>query len=280
MKHALFFLLLFLASCSEKTADSGKPESEEILFSFFAAGHTYGDPMQHQYGLYPPFVMQFDQLNTDDKLALGVFTGDIVAKPTLAYWDSAFIDIDELEMPIYITPGNHDRGFEFEKRNLEYFYAFEKEQCLFISLSPTNWNIEGEQLAFLDSCLTNLPTNCKHVFLFVHELIWWSPEGEYSEIKINYEPHYPGSTNYWPDIHPKLAKLQIPVSIIAGDVGCRRDVSPFSYHTKDNVTFISSGMGSGTHDNYLRVDINSNYQVKYTVVGFGTENSVMIELSN
>jgi hypothetical protein len=137
---AIFSLIIIIAlgiiSC--KNSELQKPK-----YSFFVAGHTYGNPIKYQYGLYPPFVNSIDYINSYQKMSLGVFLGDVVPKPTETYWDSALSDISRFSIPIHIAAGNHDKGFEFEKKFNDYYYHFLYENDQFIILSPTNWNVDG-----------------------------------------------------------------------------------------------------------------------------------------
>lgn len=197
-------------------------------------------------------------------MAFGVFTGDVVPRPTPEYWDSLQADLKMLEMPYYIAPGNHDRGEEFTKRYEKYYQYFKRGSDLFIIMTPVNWNIEGKQLDFLKTTLSENKDSTENIFIFIHELIWWSPENRFNSVEINYRPHYPGSTNYWEDIDPLLRETGKNVVVFAGDVGCNQKVSPCMYYSYDNITLIASGMGSGNKDNLVitRVHKNGTYDFR------------------
>ena len=92
-------------------------------YSFFAAGHTYGNPTHFQYGLHPPFESYIDAINDYPNMTLGFLTGDVVPIATADYWDAAQADIDKLHMPVYIAAGNHDIGDEFVNRFEDYYYS-------------------------------------------------------------------------------------------------------------------------------------------------------------
>ena len=191
-KNILTYLMVAFAivSCEkEKKADPVIAETP-IVYSFFVAGHTYGNPNVRQYGLHPPFVNAIPYVNAYRNMSLGILTGDVVASSTVAYWDSATLDIDKITVPVHIAAGNHDRSPVFNRRYKEY-YSFIHEKDLFIILSPTSWNIEGPQQTFLVETIEENRESVQNIFIFCHELIWWSQENKFKNVKINYVGHYP-----------------------------------------------------------------------------------------
>lgn len=233
-------------------------QQDTVLYSFFSAGHAYGSPLNVHYGLHYPFVDYIPALNNYPKLDFGCFTGDVVYHSTEAYWDSAEVDFAKLNMPFHIAAGNHDLNAYFRNRYAPDVYSsFIHKGDLFIILAPglNNWNIESDQLTFLTTTLNNDAQNVKNIFIFMHELIWWSPTNKYQNIEINYEPHYPGSTNYESVVKPLLKNYSNPITLIAGDVGCKIEVSPFMYDTDENITLLASGMGGGLEDNIIITDV-------------------------
>ena len=258
--HILFlFAFVFMISC--------KSDKSNLKYSFFVAGHTYGNPMSPQIGLYPKFKEQIKDINQTQGLELGIFTGDVVQKPTNEYWKAALKDMDEFNVPIHIARGNHDGGAIFDSIFKKSYYAFNLHNNLFIILAPASWSIKDQQLDFLDSTLNANKNKVKNTFVFAHELIWWSPE-KYPDVKVNFLPHYPGQTNYFEKVHPLFVDYNQPVYLFSGDVGCSIDVSPYAFKTEDNVSFIASGMGNGENDNYILVDIYNNDSVATNVIKF------------
>lgn len=229
-------------------------QESEVEYSFFVAGHIYGNPLYPQYGIYDSLKEFIPELNNQPKMEFGFLTGDVVVKPDSLHWDSLQIELKEFNMPIFIAPGNHDRGLEFEKRFKHHYQSFNHNEDLFILLSPTNWNIEGEQLEFLKSNLAK--DSIRNIFIFSHELIWWAPDNKFGGVKINYTPHYPGSTNFWNTVAPLLKQTKKPVYVFAGDVGCTDQVDAFMYYKEDNISLIASGMGGGKNDIVTIVDID------------------------
>jgi len=243
------------------------------LYSFFSAGHTYGNPNSPHYGLHYPFVDYFPVLNGLPNIEFSFLTGDVVVYNYASYWDSAQEDISNLNMSIYIAAGNHDIGQEFVERFGDYYYSFKSNNDLFIVLTPglDSWNISGAQLEFLTNTLESNYEQVNNIFVFMHELIWWSPVNEYQNIKINFEPHYPGSTNFETVVKPLFLSYPNPITIYAGDLGATDQVSPFMYHSFDNITFIGSGMGGGIRDNLIITEVYED-SVYYNLVAINGNN--------
>ena len=262
--------LFLLQSCNNNTtlAPSVNPYTIDstINYSFFVAGHTYGNPMNFQYGLHPPFKTLTPEINNYPKLEMGILTGDIVPKPTQDYWDSALQDMSRFSVPLHVAPGNHDKGPIFEE-HFEDYYSFNKTNDLFLILSPRNWNIDGEQLNMVKSKIDSCKSQVDNIFIFCHELIWWTPENEFKDVEINYRPHYPGSTTYWQDLQPYLDSLEVPVYLFAGDIGSSDQVSPYMYEKQGNVSYFASGMGSNINDNVLFVEVSDQGHVTIKMIG-------------
>jgi hypothetical protein len=265
MKYLFYGLILFaflLVRC-----DSDNPSTDiDVRYSFFAAGHVYGNPITYDYGVHSQLDSNFFFLNNYSTLDFGVFTGDVVPKPTNVYWDSLQIDLAKLDMPYYIAPGNHDRGEEFRKRYSNYYQSFYHDLDLFITLSPTNWNIDGEQLNFLEKVLLENTDTANNIFIFCHELIWWSPDNQFQDIDINWEPHYPGSSNYWDVVDPLLRSVPNNVVVFAGDIGCNSGKTPCMYYRYENIELIASGMGGGDKDNLIITEVHADGSYDFNLI--------------
>lgn len=273
VKYLFLILVVFVFSVLK---------SQEPIYSFFSAGHTYGSPLDHHYHLHYPFVDYIPEINSYSNMEYGFLTGDVVVAPTVEYWDSAQITIATLNMPIYIAAGNHDMGEEFLDRFGSYYSSFVSHDDLFIILTPglNAWNIVGAQLDFLTNTLDDNYSQVNNVFIMMHELIWWSPDNEYSSVDINYEPHYPGSTNFEDVIKPLLLSYPNNITIYAGDVGCTNQVSPFMYDSFDNITLIASGMGGGVRDNIIITDVYED-SVHYNLIAInGDDPNALGELTD
>ena len=271
MKYYIALLLFSIAlSCNQSNKETGFIEDSstgdfKLDYAFFVAGHAYGHPSEKHVGLHTPFVNQIPFINKYPNMEFGILTGDVVRRSTQAYWDSVQVDIGRFSIPIYIAAGNHDRGEIFESL-YPYYQSFWREDDLFIILSPTDWNIEGEQKDFLVSKLDNAKSKANNVFIFCHELVWWSPKNEFKNLKINYKPHYPGSSNYWSEISPILEAYSNNIVVYVGDLGATDLVDSYMYHAYNNITLIASGMGGHKADNIVITEVASDGDIRFRLL--------------
>ena len=128
--------LMFLQSCRKDNVQPNDLE-DQIKYSFFVAGHTYGSPSNYIGGIYEPFKSKFNWMNQDTLLKFGVLTGDIVKYATEEYWDLVDDDLIDLKSQVYFAVGNHDitdrplyearygdTFFSFYQTSLEFFDFF------------------------------------------------------------------------------------------------------------------------------------------------------------
>jgi hypothetical protein len=264
--YALLLLTFVLVQCEKPLIVNKPTPKQDFTYSFMVAGHAYGSPVNDQIGMYQPFVSEFSYLKDSSDISFSVLTGDVVNHSTTEEWNAVINEMNQLELDFHIAAGNHDRGALFIELFEEYYYSFLVEDDLFIILSPTNWNIKGEQKTFLEETISNFAPDAKNIFVFCHELIWWSPDSIFQNVGINYLPHYPGSTNYWADIDPIFKRVDNPIYLFAGDIGATSSSSPYMFYHYDNVRLIASGMGKGGNDNYLIVGITDDGEVKLNLM--------------
>lgn len=269
MRYLLLIFCFLLISCNEDTIESEK--SERSPYSFFVAGHTYGNTFNYQLGFHPPFKKAIPQINSLPNVDIGILTGDIVPQPTSMYFDAVLDDLELFQMPIHVAAGNHDRSEIFTQVINDYYYSFQSNDDLFIILSPTNWNIENEQKEFLLQKLEANKNRVDNIFIFVHELIWWSPENKFGKVEINYRASFPGSTNYWNEIEPILKETEKDIVLFAGDLGTKDNVDAYMYHKDGNITYIASGMGGGTNDNIIFVEVDNQGHKTYKLLGLNRD---------
>ncbi len=264
----LFTVLLFVLN--------GCQSAKEVDYSFFVAGHTYGSLNEKKPGLHPPFVAEFEKLNRHETLKFGVLTGDLIHFPDKApYWEKAFEDIGRLNCEVHIVPGNHevaDRTF-FRKYIDRNYYAFTENQDLFVVLdgNEDGWNIEGEQLAFLENTLEKQADSVHRIFLFVHQLIWWKEATVFAGCQPNSLMSKSDTLHFHDKILPLLQRSLKPVYLFAGDVGAYEERCSVFHHKLKNVTLLASGMGNYETDNYLLVDILKNGDVKINLVALNCD---------
>ena len=80
MMSLVIIIITFIGiiSCEKDEIPDSKPPSTKIIYSFFVAGHTYGDPMNPQHGFYPPFLKAIPFINKYPKMELGLLAFGII----------------------------------------------------------------------------------------------------------------------------------------------------------------------------------------------------------
>ena len=259
-------LLTTLVGCEKDVVY--KPIPTE--YSFFVAGHTYGQPDINNDGVHPPFKNKFDLIKEDPFIELGILTGDVVIGSTEENWDEIDTDFAELEIPFHIAPGNHDvtdRAL-FESRYGPPYHSFTQNEDLFIVLDPNidQWNISGDQLTFLRDELNQKARNADNIFVFFHQILWWTPDNLFRNFRFNSNLGRAEHINFWNDVYPLFTGLNNEVYMFAGDCGAHSMSDPFMYYTSENVHLIASGMGGGTHDNFVIVEVGIDKSVSFKLI--------------
>ena len=142
--------------------------------------------------------------------------------------------------------GNHDDRAPFFWKNQDTtYYSFRQGNDVFIILdaNPGGWNIEGDQLAFLEQTLSDAVA-ARNIFVFSHQLIWWAPDNQFACIFPNSTQGRRKKSNFYTDVLPLFEKTGAEIFFFAGDIGAFPDHLPVYAH-RDNMHFIASGMGGG-----------------------------------
>ena len=252
---------------SVSTLDDLPSIENNMGYSFYVAGHTYGMPGVGSDGLYAPFTKKFYIINQYKPMKFGFLLGDIVKEASNEAWRLVKKDLDSLDSRIknFIIPGNHDVGFgeRNAKRDIflqqfgKTFSSFEHENDLFIMLDTNidGWNFSGKQLLFLKTTLANKKDTTNNIFIFFHHVIWGGDDNkaEFAKIQPNSLEGRSNSLNFWDEVFPLFSELDNDVYIFSGDVGAFPNGSEFFYTKYSNVTFTATGMGGGAKDNFLIV---------------------------
>lgn len=248
--------------------------SQNKDYSFFVAGHTYGSATSIEIPkIYPLFKEKFKKLNEQQNIEFGFLLGDVVKSPK--NWPTVLKELKELQMPYYVARGNHDGPLDdFEKMFGKSYKKFTHNNNLFVILDPNldHWNISGEQLEFLKNTLSTDGEKAKNIFVFMHQVIWWTND-KFSKPKPNWVKNKAENSNYWHTIEPLLKATKKPIYLFAGDVGAyskeykKRDhIIEYSYFKEDSITYITTGMGGGIRDNLVIVDVYDDNSVKLNLI--------------
>jgi calcineurin-like phosphoesterase family protein len=258
----------------------GCSSTKGIKQSFFVAGHTYGDPKKKgkEKGLHAPFKAKFEFINEQKDMKFGVLLGDVVWKPNA--WPEAQDDISKLKMPVHIVRGNHDGPLKpFEAKFGKSFKSFTQKEALFIFLDANldEWNISDDQLVFLMNKLRIEGKKVKNIFIFTHQVLWWSKE-KFTKPMPNSLQNRAPKTNFWSKIEPLLKNTNKPVFLFAGDVGAfskehrKKDhITEYSYFNDGNITYVTSGMGGGIRDNFIIIDVLESGEVNFRLIHLNGE---------
>jgi len=198
--------------------------SKSEPYAFFVAGHVYGKPTPNSIGAHPPFKEKFDLIKSIPDMSFGVLTGDMVFASTEERWDSLESDLKVLNLPIHHAVGNHEvilKREHYEERFGKTYDAFVQNDDLFIFLDPLldEWSISGAQLDFLKSTLSNNKDLKGNIFVFFHQLLWWSPDNKFKKVVPNWIGYRGDSCNFESVVLPLFEKTNLPVFMFAGDIG-------------------------------------------------------------
>lgn len=272
---ALIFVSLLGASC---TTEEVPPEDiRDNRYSFFFAGHLYGKPGTEAIGIYSPFKEKYDLIRNWSKMEFGVTGGDNTQHGWVEEWDSLESDVEELGLPMYYSVGNHDHLNidNFETRYGETLSYFTYDNDLFIILDPyPYWIIDPEQLDMIEEAISSNP-GVDNIFVFFHYVIWWDWDNIFSDLYVNsgYNGHVPraDTVNFWTEVEPQFNGLPQPVYFFAGDMGAAYNKPGFMYYNYDNITLVGSGMGAGTQDNFVIINIDDEKNVTFDLIALGED---------
>lgn len=257
-----FWVIIHFFSCKNENATA---------YSFFVAGHLYGDPTLDTLGVHPPFKEKIPFLNSIENLKFGVLTGDVVRGSTDMRWDAFDKDLASLKVPYYIAPGNHEliRFREhYEKRIGKTYFSLTENGDLFIILDPLldEWRISDNQLNWLRLTLQENYGGVNNIFVFFHQFLWWSETNEFAEHKPNWVGYQGDNPNFWSEVIPLFEKQEVPIYFFAGDTGAYPNGMSHFYHQKGKLHFIGSGMGGGKKDNFILVNISRKGEVSFELI--------------
>jgi hypothetical protein len=270
-KLIILMILFIVAFCG---CNHSNEDEKSLAYSFFVAGHVYGKPGETEtnIGVHPPFKEKLGMLKNNPDITFGVFTGDIVFDALKENeWDEVDQDIAFINKKVYFAPGNHDVGNAkkkaiFTRRYGPTYQSFIQGEDLIIILDPNlnGWSIKGDQLTWLKEQLDSNKDTIKNIFVFFHQLLWWTPENEFKSYKPNSTSGGKKENNFFTEVYPLFSNLGKPIYMFAGDTGVYE--KGVMYHKDNNITFIASGMGGRIQDNFILVNVNKYDSVNFQLV--------------
>lgn len=257
-------LLLMIGACESPPPEPTPPPPPKP-YSFFVAGHAYGNPYGYDTlppGLFPPFVAQFPYILQHSDMRLGVLTGDVVKRSTEENWLGVIRNLAAFDFPVYIAPGNHDNWGEpwykliFNSPGV--YVRQERDLFLFLDPDDEGWNIPQTQLDFVDTLLKQ-PDLYRNIFVFVHQVLWYDPvpKGVFQATTPNNITDRDSTLNFKETLDAKLRAIPNPVWLFAGDVGAWCTGREATIHSEGKMHYITSGMGCESRSNFLIVQVDT-----------------------
>ena len=275
MKQIVYLLSVVMIICAFSCDRKPTKMEEDVgAYSFFVAGHVYGFRWVDNKGFHPPFREKFDLIN-DRKAEIGVLLGDIVFECTEEDWDEVDSVLQYLDAATYMVVGNHDLDDRplFESRYGRTYYSFMQRGDLFIMLDPylDQWNISGDQLEFLKRELDERSDSARNIYVFFHQLLWWSKDNKYRNVTMNSKEERADTINFWTEVEPLFHALPNPVFMFAGDLGGGNWTKNYFYDRYDNITFVATGMGNDNEENFIIVHVDGSGKVGFELISLKGE---------
>lgn len=204
--------------------------AEDSNLKFAAFGHVYPG--------YDDLESSVETVNDLD-LDFVVFLGDSLNHPEES-WDQLGKIIDNILVPVYFVPGNHDifengsfnQGFFLSEMSEKLYYSFEVKNKTFIVLNTVTgknqeYGISEEQISFLTSIYDSTDND---KFIFMHHCLFFN----YDNLFCNSRPYY--INNAWTEITASI--LEETKAVFLGDAGIHE---PYFAYEENNISYFGVG---------------------------------------
>lgn len=242
---------------TEKNIKEKKLHSKE--FEFLVIGHAYGNKDNPKNFLYNKLKNALDK---ESNISFIVFTGDVFFEANQENFRNFKNYLKDKNFIFYIAPGNHDIP-SYESRELynsnfgNSFNFFLRGKNVFLVLDTELLEDSEEnkqQIEFVQSRLVNLGENFSNIFIFMHKNIFFNQTNKKDEDFKNF-------------LIENLNKTK-NIYIFSGDTGLHDNGKELMCKKSLNKLMVSSGMGSGKNDNFLRIKVFKDNKVNLEVVKF------------
>lgn len=232
-------------------------------YSFTVAGHVYGTPGYPSNGVYDAMVNKFNYILSRPEIEFVVFTGDMVWGSTIQYWDYIDEDMATLGLPWYNAVGNHECSnlplFIQRYHNPDTQFIYKNDLFILLNVYYNQWNVSQQQITAISNALSN--NNYDNIFVFVHQVLWWSAKNIYVTQYPNSIEGRADSINFWTHFEPLFYNCGHNVFIFSGDVGANQSFNLY-YDNYQNMHLIASGMGNKTNaENFLVVNVTDTVTI-------------------
>lgn len=223
-------------------------------------GHAYGRPGRSS-GFLGSNVEKFIRDHASH-LSHVIFSGDVLAEPSVAQWARLTHLSDQLGVSFHIAPGNHDVGHGDNARrdiwkNTRFGATSALEQPLEVAgftilledSIVTNWQMASSVIARLQNAQSTTP-----IILIRHNIA-------VKEMEILANSQAGQSADPLPDLNTLSKRLPSGTTIISGDSGAFQQQPRLACAERNNVTFVANGIGELDGDVVLILSAGNLYQM-------------------
>jgi hypothetical protein len=242
---------------------------ENEAHSFIVGGHLYGDNV-NQLGTYPAssLIANIDRINAVNP-DFFISLGDNIRESNNLQLNNFYNSFtSKLNFPFFTVLGNHDvygtpKLFLELLQNRYYSFIYKCSSYIFLDAITNNGRIEGEQLSWLNKQIKIIrrSSDIKNIFVFSHKPIWYDQIKEMGA----FDDRYYHKFNFSKDIMPQMLDLNKEIYLISDDFGGTVNglqANIFYHHdSKNNIFYISTGIGDNLYDMLVKIDIGADKNV-------------------
>ena len=235
----VLFLLLFTGHYINQVKSQDK-----ILF----IGHAYGDPNKRDQKLDPSLIKYLSGI---EKTKI-IYGGDFIQECNDSTEVSNFKKINS-KNDLILIPGNHDLNCENFNHKLNRKEVFNENIFFYLNTNFSSKEKIKEAIDFISNSLND--NSFKNILIFSHQFI--SSKSDW-DLKTNSRDFYSFANIFYDQLEQMLLNKSQKVFIYSGDIGAF-SFSPYAYFdTKNNLEFISAGLGNGYNNKIVEITLKGN----------------------
>lgn len=224
-------------------------------------GHAYGRPGTDEGKISSNLIKFLDK--NHKKFKMIIFTGDVLSYPSEKRWND-FIDyINKKSLSFIIAPGNHDTGSKKENTKRDIFkkifiwdfplkIKINEKYLLVDDTTMDPWKFSKKTFKLIEDIDSQPKSN---LYIFAHHILRPNPE----EIANSLKDKPTDLPNYF-FILNKYANKFNNIFVFSGDTGAFPDKPRSECLKKNNVSFISQGIGNLDNDEIIFLDENKIFK--------------------
>jgi len=223
-------------------------------------------------------LMEKDRLLSSSKLLIFIeknkalidkifFTGDIYKNPSRLKWAELKIFLDQMEIEFEIAPGNHDVGFgdntkrdifkdAFTDRYPLFDKTFADSSSIILDSTKDPWTINKDGV---DQIIESNKNTNEDLYLFSHHLLH-EISSKISNSLEGFPENFSIDKNH--EILKELRKNFKSITSISGDIGAFNYQPGLECLKKDEVMYVSSGLGEKKDNDLIGIINNKLYKTK------------------